>query len=88
MSTVKRDYLVELQEKHENKLTEGETDDSMHYDDNLGLQFNDALLHVIDYMEVNNLEEIVLEDHMKNKEHPGQEFYFERVKEYLKNEVG
>ena len=87
MTTVKKDYLVELQEIHENKLTEEETNDTIHYDDNLNLQINDALLHVIDYMEENNLEEIVLEEHMKKGEHPGQEFYLGRVKEYLKNYV-
>lgn len=87
MTAVKKDYLVELQEMHENKLTEEETNDTIHYDDNLNLQINDALLHVIDYMEENNLEEIVLDEHMKKEQHPGQEFYFGRVKEYLKNYV-
>ena len=55
--------------------------------DNINLQINDALLHVIDYMDENELEEIVLEDHMKNKEHPGQEFYMKHVKDVLEKEA-
>ena len=85
MTTVSKDYLIELQEKHEDNLSEEELNDSMHYEDNIGIQYNDALLHAIDYMECEGLDEIVLEDHSEeNDEYPVHDVMMKLVSKYLK----
>ena len=77
MTTIIKDYLIELQEKHEDNGIE----DDLHYDDNINLQINDALLHVIDYMDENDLDEMNLEDNIEN------EFYMKHVKDVLEKEA-